>query len=82
MSGSPLCPNNVIPFDLIKSTVPIVNWGDSNNAKLLTQLLTSVLGLNTVPMTLAVLPGSTCSRRCRTRCTAGRSIASIRIPTA
>ncbi len=51
--------NNAIPFDLIKSTVPIVNPADSNNAKPLTQLLTSVLGLNTVPMTLAVLPGST-----------------------
>ena len=57
--GQPVVPNNVIPSDLVKSTVPIVNWGDSNNAKLLTQLLTSVLGLNTVPMTLAVLPGST-----------------------
>ena len=57
--GMPVLPNNVIPFDLVKATVPIVNWGDTNNAKLLTQLITSVLGLNTVPMTLSVLPGST-----------------------
>ena len=57
--GMPILPNNVIPFDLVKATTPIVNWGDTNNAKLLTQLITSVLGLNTVPMTLRVLPGST-----------------------
>ena len=42
--GMPILPNNVIPFDLVKATVPIVNWGDTNNAKLLTQILTSVLG--------------------------------------
>ena len=57
--GMPVLPNNVIPFDLVKATVPIVNWGDTNNAKLMTQLLTSVLGLNTVPMSPIVLPGST-----------------------
>lgn len=57
--GVPVVPNNVIPFDLIKATNPIVNWGDTNNAKLLTQLITSALGVNTVPMTLNVIPGST-----------------------
>ena len=52
-------PNNVIPFDLAKNVASIVNWGDSTNAKLLAQLLTSALGLNTVPMSPAALPGST-----------------------
>ena len=58
-AGTPILPNNVIPFDLVKSSTPIVNWGDTANVKLLTQLVTSVLGLNTVPMSPAVLPGST-----------------------
>jgi hypothetical protein len=57
--GLPILPNNVIPFDLVKGVASIVNWGDSANAKLLTQLTTSVLGLNTVPMTQRVVPGST-----------------------
>ena len=57
--GMPVLPNNVIPFDLVKATVPIVNWGDSTQRQAADQLLTSVLGINTVPMTLTVLPGST-----------------------
>jgi hypothetical protein len=57
--GTPVLPNNVIPFDLVKGVSSVVNWGDSVNVKLLTQLITSVLGLNTVPMSPSVLPGST-----------------------
>ncbi len=57
-NGLPILPNNVIPFDFVKSTTPIVNWGDTANAKLLTQLATSVLGLNTVQM-VRVVPGAT-----------------------
>jgi hypothetical protein len=57
--GTPLPANNVIPFDLVKSTTPIVNWGDTANVKLLTQLLTSTLGLNTVALSWVVVPGST-----------------------
>lgn len=57
--GLPIPPNNVIPFDLVKSTSPIVNWGDSTNVKIMSQLLTSVLGLNAVPMAPVALPGST-----------------------
>jgi len=57
-AGLPILPNNVIPFDLVKAATTIVNWGDSANAKLLTQLTTSVLGLNTMQMVRAV-PGST-----------------------
>ena len=30
-----------IPFDLLKTATTIVNWGDTNNAKLLGQLITS-----------------------------------------
>lgn len=56
--GLPVLPNNVIPFDLMKGMSTIVNWGDLANGKLLTQLTTSVLGLNTVQMGPAV-PGST-----------------------
>lgn len=56
--GLPVLPNNVIPFDLLKAVSSIINWGDSANARLLTQLTTSVLGLNTVQMVRAV-PGST-----------------------
>ena len=58
-AGTTILPNNVIPFDLVKGVSSIVNWGDTTNAGLLTQLLTSVLGLNTVPMSPQVLPGST-----------------------
>lgn len=58
-AGMPILPNNVIPFDLFKTFTTVANWGDTTNAKLLTQLLTSVLGLNTVPMAEAVLPGAT-----------------------
>ena len=62
----PMLPNNVIPFDLFKTFTTVVNWGDTTNAKLLTQLLTSVLGLNTVPMS-AIRParrhrGRQCAR--------------------
>jgi hypothetical protein len=55
--GLPVPPNNVIPFDLVKTSTPIVNWGDTANAKLLGQLTSSVLGINTVQMVRAV-PGS------------------------
>ncbi len=59
-AGQPILPNNVIPFDLVKPpTQAIVNWGDTNNAKLLGQLITSVLGLNVLAMSTQVLPGST-----------------------
>ncbi len=58
-AAQPLPPNNVIPFDLAKSAATIVNWGDTANVKLLTQLMTSVVGLNTVPMSPTALPGST-----------------------
>jgi hypothetical protein len=57
--GLPVQPNNVIPFDLLKTAAMIVNWGDTNNAKLLTQLITSALGTNTVTMSPSALPGST-----------------------
>ncbi len=57
-TGLPILPNNVIPFDLVKASTPIVNWGDTANSKLLTGLTTSVLGLNTVPMTFRVVPGA------------------------
>ena len=40
-----------------------LNWGDTTNAKLLTQLMTSALGLNTVPMSASVLPGVDQGRR-------------------
>jgi hypothetical protein len=56
--GLPVLPNNIIPFDLVKATTSIVNWGDSANVKVLTRLTTSVLGLNTVQMVRAV-PGAT-----------------------
>ena len=58
-ASNTILPNNVIPFDLVKSATSIVNWGDTNNAKLLTQMLTSVRGLNVVPISSAVLQGST-----------------------
>jgi hypothetical protein len=57
--GLPIQPNNVIPFDLLKTAATIVNWGDTNNAKLLAQLIASVLGTNTVTMSTSALPGST-----------------------
>jgi hypothetical protein len=57
--GLPVQPNNVIAFDLLKTAATIVNWGDTNNAKVLTQLITSVLGMNTVAMSASALPGST-----------------------
>lgn len=40
-------------------TKPIVNWGDSNNTTLLSRLLQSVLGLNTVATSTYIAPGST-----------------------
>ena len=58
-AGQPVVPNNVIPFDLTKTLATPVDWGDTINAKLLGQLVTSVLGLNTVQMSPQVLPGST-----------------------
>ena len=58
-AGSPVLANNVIPFDLVKGVTSIVNWGDSNNAKLLSQLVTSVLGINVVTMSPTVAAGST-----------------------
>jgi hypothetical protein len=57
--GLPVQPNNVIPFDLLKNASTIVDWDDSNNAKVLTQMITSVLGRNVVPMSPSTLPGST-----------------------
>ena len=57
-TGQPIQPNNVIPFDLAKNVSTIVNWGDSANSKLITQLMTSVLGTNTVTMSPSALPGS------------------------
>lgn len=58
-AGIQIVPNNVITFDLVKSTNPIVNWGDTANTKIITQLITSALGQNTVNMSTTVLPGST-----------------------
>ena len=60
----PVLPNNVIPFDLFKGFATqlnygITSWGDSVNTRILTQLMTSVLGQNAVVMTASVLPGST-----------------------
>ncbi len=57
--GGSTLPNNVIPFDIVKGTASVVNWGDSNNAQLLGKLLTSALGLNTVLMSPQVSAGST-----------------------
>ncbi len=58
-TGLPIPPNNVIPFDLIKTAASIVSWGDSNNDKILGALITSALGQNAVPMSRTVLEGST-----------------------
>jgi hypothetical protein len=58
-TGLPVQPNNVIPFDLAKAAATVVDWGDSSNAKLLAQLITSVLGGSTVAMSPSALPGST-----------------------
>lgn len=58
-AGKTILPNNVIPFDLVKGISSIVNWGDTANVKLLTQLATSVLGLSTVTMSGSAAPGST-----------------------
>ena len=55
---APVLANNVIPFDIVKNAASVVSWGDTANAKLLTQLVTSVLGLNTLPMSPNALPGS------------------------
>jgi hypothetical protein len=52
-------PNNVIPFDLVKGVTSVVNWGDTTNVKLLSQLVMSVLGINVVTMSATVLAGST-----------------------
>jgi hypothetical protein len=58
-TGQPIQPNNVIQFDLAKNLSTIVNWADSSNSKLITQLITSVLGSNVVTMSASALPGST-----------------------
>jgi len=58
-TGLPVPPNNVIPWDFSKTPPTVVNWGDSNNAKLLTQLVTSVTGSSVVAMSPSTLPGST-----------------------
>ena len=58
-TGLPIPPNNVIPFDLVKTAASIVSWGDSSNNKLLGALITSALGQNVVPMSRSVLEGST-----------------------
>jgi hypothetical protein len=58
-TGLPIPPNNVIPFDLIKTAASIVSSGDSNNDKILGAFITSALGQNTVPMSRTVLEGST-----------------------
>ena len=58
-SSAKTLPNNVIPFDLVKGPASLVNWGDTANTTLLTQLLASVLGVNTVSMSTQVLAGST-----------------------
>jgi hypothetical protein len=58
-TGLPVPPNNVIPWDLMKTPASVVGWGDSNNAKLLTQVITSVTGSNLVAMSTSTLPGST-----------------------
>ncbi len=60
----PVLPNNVISFDLFKGFTTqlnygITSWGDQNNTKVLTLLMTSVLGQNAVVMTASFLPGST-----------------------
>jgi len=52
-------PNNVIPFDLVKIVSSVIDWGDSANTKTLTQLITSILGLNVVTMSPSALAGST-----------------------
>jgi hypothetical protein len=58
-TGLPVPPNNVIPWDFAKTPATIVDWADTNNAKLLTQLITSVTGSNLVAMSSSALPGST-----------------------
>ena len=62
-AGMPVLANNVIPFDLSKSVTSIVNWGDTTNVKLLTQLMTSALGHNTVPMSRNCAAGLDQGRR-------------------
>jgi len=60
LKGTTVLPNNVIPFDLVNlSSNPIPNWGDRNNSALLSKLLRSVLGLNTMTISNYVAPGST-----------------------
>jgi hypothetical protein len=59
-AGTTILSNNIIPFDLVNLTnKPIVNWGDTTNTVLLSQVLNSVLGLNVVTMSTYVTPGST-----------------------
>jgi hypothetical protein len=57
--GLPVLPNNIIPFDIAKNAASLLNWGDTNNSKLLTALTLSVTRQNTVAMTSVVTPGST-----------------------
>jgi hypothetical protein len=60
--GLPVPPNNVIAFDLVSSLSSIVNWGDTANTKLLTNLTTSALAMNTIPMQAFAPAGSTKSK--------------------
>ena len=57
--GLPVLPNNIIPFDIAKNAASLINWGDTNNSKLLTALTLSITRQNTVAMTPIVTPGST-----------------------
>ena len=57
--GLPVLANNVIPFDFAKNAASLVNWGDSNNSKLLAALTLSVTRQNTVVMSSIVPLGST-----------------------
>ncbi|HZQ43465.1 MAG TPA: hypothetical protein VFA99_09440 [Acidobacteriaceae bacterium] len=57
--GLPVLPNNIIPFDIAKNVASLINWGDSNNSKLLTALTLSITRQNTVPMSAVVTAGST-----------------------
>jgi hypothetical protein len=57
--GLPVLPNNIIPFDIAKNAASLINWGDTNNSKLLTALTLSITRQNTVAMSSVATPGST-----------------------
>ena len=59
VAGTTILPNNIIPFDLVKTAASVVNWGDSANARLIARLLSTVLGLNTLELTTSVPAGAT-----------------------